>query len=465
MWAQHEPLQSASFAGYTGTLLTQKGEIVVVGRDPAVVDELTRGERVLLEACDWWGGSFVRPSVDDDPFGLAAPYALCTWHHLDDRSVTLPVPLGDGEIPTHMVKLSMLDNQDNSICVTIIAAGNKLYYTGHKAALGIEPPAFSFEHVINDVQAIETFTFSDPSDTIKDLASGSTYVAVLSTKGEVRVFGHRVPWRPDPVPPGSPQGQVNLPQAAGKAEFISCSRHFMAVVTQAGELFTCGTESAPLGRDELADEFRLVQVTDSVHKAFCTERDGLTIVYGDGTAHHYRTPKADEPVSDVRWPHMGSCWYLVHDALRRLTVLSLDDKYYAVRCWVRAVLEADGTGQGDRLIDMMQWDVDHAVQDQSVAIHPVVFLRLFAGEPPWLALAAHHLVNVCKAIQTVHLGAKAGVPYWPAVGSPALRDCFHEVAKLVGRKTVQELLASLPGAPAQTAVTAETQLAFRLRIA
>ena len=53
-----QALQSASFAGNTGTLLTRSGKIIVVGRDASSIDEHTRDKRVILEACDVWGGCF-----------------------------------------------------------------------------------------------------------------------------------------------------------------------------------------------------------------------------------------------------------------------------------------------------------------------------------------------------------------------------------------------------------------------
>ena len=122
---------------------------------------------------------------------------------------------------------------------------------------------------------------SNESDTIQDLASNFGYVAVLSKMGEVYVFGHRLPWGAENVAPGSTASRIQLTEPA---KSMSCSRDCMAIVTVSGDLYTCGSGNAPLGRDGPKNQFRQVELEKELHQAFCTEKDGLTIVYTDGTA-------------------------------------------------------------------------------------------------------------------------------------------------------------------------------------
>ena len=429
MWGN---IRSASFAGDVGTLVTKDGDLIVVGHGDGTrkLRDRIKGSRVLLEACDVYGGALV--AADDESFVLSvwdrknASYFLNTALHAQ---------------PTHLVSLSTVGNDGKPKNATVLAIDNKLFSIGDREPLGAKWP------LSTNLTELTKVTLTHQGDTIKDMVASSCYVAILSTMGEVQVFGRRVPWSSEPVPPLSTRCRLDLPEA----ESISCSRNFMAVVTKDGKLFTCGTETAPPRRPNPAHEFHEVPWPDYVRQAFCTELDGLTIVNKDGTVWHCRK-KYGDPVQDVRWPHMGSCWYLVQNVLSSATRLDADSRCYAVLCWVRAVLGQHDARQQDALVEMMQWDVDHAVSGHSVAVHPVVFLRFFVNETPfkvkkkpWLTLWPQHLENVCRAIRSVHLAAdrKADVVYWPGVEDEALRRYFDDVGCLE-QVAVQQLLLDLP---------------------
>ena len=401
MWPHLGKLKSVSFGARDDgrlkvhmLLLTEKDELYTINdllEKPRRFNNALQEKVPKLVAC----GRNTSATVFTDKAGQSF------LHRRNDTSEETDTILLPGE-PTHVV-----------ICrsTVIMLIDNELYYIGQRGDLG-----FTVTYGDLPQNTCESFSVNlqyPGEDFIKDICSSGLYVAALSDKGRVHVFGQAE------IPATSSTGNINqqspdqshviLPDDK-RGAYISCSTTSMAVVTTDNILYTCRVRS---GFDNIARDVTEATPSDALHRAtevpddepveqvFYSFAHGMTVVTVSQKTYHFnleswnllaRNPALPKPNQDYRWPEMGSRWYLMQDILgtQRNDVSSLDNDLacYGVLCWVKAALmDQPGPAYANFSL-MVRYDDAHDGSNYrgysddykfgTRHIHPIVFLRLFA---------------------------------------------------------------------------------------
>ena len=475
MWPHLEKLKSVSFGARDGwknihmLLLTESNKLYTINdrlETPRSFDNVPQGKTPKLVACGRDTSATIFTDTADNSF----------LHRRNNKDAVLHTGVETDIIrlpgqPTHMV-----------ICrsTVVMLINNKLYYSGQRVDLG-----FTGIYVYSPQQKCESFTVNlqDPEDDfIKDICSSGLYVAALSAKGQVHVFGNAQ------IPATSSTGNrnqqspdeshVTLPDDKQGA-YISCSATSMAVVTTDNLLYTCYVRDAfeNIARHvtpEMPNNalHRATEVPDNerVQQVFCSFAHGMTVVTVSQKTYHFnlhswnmRPTEIPKPNRDYRWPEMGSRWYLMQDILgtnrHDERVLANDAACRGVLCWVRAALMDQARRAYVNFSSMVRYDNAHngsnyrgLWQDSRFGtrhIHPIVFLRLFTMQPP--ALDERWLPIVQRVLHTVFVfngaGAGAGAGdmsrYWPP--DDVREVYFNEVYEKYGHDaTIIGILNNIP---------------------
>ena len=339
----------------------------------------------------------------------------------------------------------------------------------------------------------------DEDDTIKELVTSDYYAAVLTTKGDVFVFGKRMPcvWQAWERSPSDEACKIALPHDH-QAKSISCCTTRMAIVTTNGALYTCAidywsdvlnvarevTDAQP--RSAFHEATQLPPGDSLVKEAYCTDQYGITVVTTLGNFHHFKIEDEDIHDDELKWSHhwptIGSRWYLMQQVMSKHPGWSNPLKVlYALKCWLRAVLDSDkksldpGTRAKTplaRLREMMEYDYTHrGPKYLTYRVHPIMYLRII-GEydtetanfdlEPWVTFKEQNLQRVCQAMdvfrtmqQHEHDTAPETTPsFWPnndpSEITSLIQDSFHDVIEKYRNSKqhalmVHAIISSLPG--------------------